>query len=339
MKNIYRLIWLNRFISSYRIKFAGVLLLDLLGLRHLFLRFDPVNACNLQCSMCYYSDKSYKKKIRGYFTEDDIERIAELFFQKTLQLVIGCASEPTLYKNYPDIVRLAKMYKIPYVGLTTNAQLIQKDHIESLVKNQLDEITISMHGVSRESYEKFMVSAEYGKLKEVLMTLDQIKKSSASEKPHLRINYTVNTENLEELLLFFDEFGEYGIDTLQIRPMADVGKTSYQYQKMTQSQLDRYREVTASVRDKCRFYGITCLVTGIDPNFQVNEKGVTYPLAGVLRTIHPNKVWQVGFKWREQSYRNYCQEIGWRKMMLGTIFGKKEYFKQSKYYLKYDVDL
>ena len=92
MQQIYQLIRLNRYIRSYRIKFLGVLLADIFGLRHLFLRLDPVNACNLKCSMCYFSDRDYAKKIRGRLSSDELDRIAKLFFPRTLQLVVGCAA-------------------------------------------------------------------------------------------------------------------------------------------------------------------------------------------------------------------------------------------------------
>ena len=41
MDSLYRLIRLNRRLKSPRLKYAFVLLADLLGIRHLFVRFDP----------------------------------------------------------------------------------------------------------------------------------------------------------------------------------------------------------------------------------------------------------------------------------------------------------
>ena len=131
MDIVYRLMRLNRLIKSYRLKFFAVYICDLLNIRHLFIRLDPVNACNLKCSMCYWSEESYGKKVRGRFNKDEIKRISEQFFPRCLQLVIGCASEPTLYKNYIELVESAKeTYKIPFVGFTTNGQLLSAEAIE-----------------------------------------------------------------------------------------------------------------------------------------------------------------------------------------------------------------
>jgi MoaA/NifB/PqqE/SkfB family radical SAM enzyme len=114
MKVVYKLIQLNRTIQNHRIKFGAVALANLFSFRHLFLRFDPVMACNLSCTMCYFSNDDYRKNTKGIFKEEEIERIAGMLFPLSVQVVFGCGTEPTLYKNFPDLVRLAKRYKVPF---------------------------------------------------------------------------------------------------------------------------------------------------------------------------------------------------------------------------------
>ena len=338
MKSIYKLIKLNRIIRSHRLKYLGVLVADILGMRHLFIRLDPVNACNLKCSMCYFSDREYAKKIRGRFSSEDLNRIAGLLFPNTLQLVIGCAAEPTLYKNYIDLVLLAKKYHVPFVGLTTNGQLIDEDQVRALVSSGLDEITLSLHGVVRDSYEDFMVNADYSKFHELLSHLTTWKSRSGHHRPDVRINYTVNANNLPELKDFFKHFGEYSINTLQIRPMVDVGHTSFPHQPMSTSTRDQYNDIIRSLQAECKDRGIVLLATKDDPNFTSYDKGTSYILPAVLRTVHPNKVWMPDFDWREESYREFCKRIGWRTILLGTIIGRKDHFKKVNHYLTYDVE-
>ena len=340
MRFVYRLIALNRYFHNYRIKYAGVLIFGILGLRHLFIRLDPVNACNLKCGMCYYSDDSYRKKIRGRFTDDNIERLAKMFFPKALQLVIGCASEPTVYKNYLSIIRIAKnKYRVPFVGITTNGQLISKDDVVSLVRSRLDEITISVHGTNAETYEEFMVNASFNKLIGLLSNLELEKKRVDSSLPRLRINYTVNRRNQEELNNFFDVFGDYTIDTLQVRPMVDVGHTAYPYRPMTEIELNQYQSVISKLKLQCKERGITSLLTLKDPNLVQFDKDSSYILHAVLRTIHPNKVWHKDFDWLNETYDEYTKRIRWRLLMLRTIFGKETIFQKSNHYLRYDVEL
>jgi MoaA/NifB/PqqE/SkfB family radical SAM enzyme len=339
MKLVYKLIRLNRLIRSYRLKFLSVLIADLIGMRHLFLRLDPVNACNLRCQMCYYSDREYAKKIRGRFSAEELDRIQNLFFDKAVQLVVGCGSEPTLHKDYVNIIRQGRESGIPFVGLTTNGQLITKHDLEQLVSVGLNEITISTHGVHRHTYEKFMAGASYQKLLTLLEMLDEIKSHYNTPYPTLRLNYTTNPENLDELEDFFSVYGQFNIDTIQLRPMVDVGNTSYAYESMGKEILTNYYFRIQQIREECKKRHITCLSTSADPNFKNFDKGTSYILPAVLRTIHPNKVWMIDFDWRNENYRNYCRRTKWRRVLLGTVIGDREYFKKTNHFLTYDVDI
>ncbi len=339
MKVIYKLIRLNRLIRSYRLKLIAVLACDIVGLRHLFLRLDPVNACNLKCRMCYFSDKDYQERVRGRFSDDELERVAEIFFSKTLQLVVGCSGEPTVHKNYVRVIERAKEAGVPYVGLTTNAQLLNTVAIEKLVDVGLDEITVSVHGVKEASYKGLMAGANFGVLLDNLRTLKELKTQQGKSKPALRINYTVNKDNLEELSDFFEVFGDYDIDTLQIRPMANVGKTDFVYEKFAEPQIQRYDALLGQLTEECHHRGITLLATKNNINFERNEKGISYALPAVLRTIHPNKVWNIDFDWKNESYREYCRRIQWRKVLMKSIFTRRELFKRSQLYLTYDIEI
>ena len=338
MRFIYKLIRLNRLIPSYRLKLIAVLICDIIGVRHLFLRLDPVNACNLKCRMCYFSDKDYQQRVRGRFSDDDLDRVSDIFFSKALQLVVGCSGEPTVHKNYLRVIERAKKSGVPFVGLTTNAQLLNSESIEELVDLELDEITVSVHGVHESSYNRFMEGAKFDVLLTNLKKLKDVKVARGNKKPALRINYTVNEENLDELRGFFDVFGDFDIDTLQIRPMADVGKTDFAYRKFGSGEIHRYDVLLNDLSKECQKRRITLLATKKNINFEKNEKGVSYALPAVLRTIHPNKVWKVDFDWRNETYREYCRRTKWRKILMSSIFTRREFFKQSQLYLTYDID-
>ncbi len=337
MNSAYSLIRLNRLISSHRVKFFSVWCAHTAGLRHLFLRFDPVIACNLRCTMCYFSDDEYRKKNKGTFTAEEIRRLGELFFPRTLQLIIGCGTEPTLYRDFPDIVALAKRYRVPFVGLTTNGQLLTESHLRSLIANGLDEITLSVHGVRKETYERFMVNASFERFHETLRTLDALKKEAGSARPRLRMNYTVNAENLEELSGFFDEFGRYAIATLQVRPIMDIGGA---YRTALGSDLHgRYTEIVGTLAGECRVRNVTFLANRESPDYG-GENYYSVIVPAVRRYISPQLVWQSDFRWREESYRQYCRRIGWGKELLRDALSSRERVMSNnarKYPVRYEI--
>ena len=128
--NIYKLLQLNRRIKSHRIKFLGLYLLHKFNRRYLAVNLDPVMACNLRCKMCYFTDKDYVKTLKGQFKEEELSQVAKAVFSRALKLQIGCGTEPTLYKNLVRIVELGKQYNVPYISLTTNANLLNEEKIE-----------------------------------------------------------------------------------------------------------------------------------------------------------------------------------------------------------------
>ncbi len=340
MNSIYKLIKLNRLVTSHRVKFASVLLAHHLKLRHLFVRFDPLMACNLRCTMCYFSNDDYRSQIKGVFTETEVERIAQLFFPKTVQLVIGCGTEPTLYKNFPELVRIGKQYRVPYVGFTTNAQLLTPEHCELFIKHRLDELTISVHGVRKETYEHFMHRSSFNTLHTVLQTLDEIKRVNKSALPYLRVNYTVNADNLVELTDFFKIFGLYNIKTLQIRPIIDFGGT---YNTLLQPEhVEPYNSIIRTLGEECKRRNITYLANIVDPlNKQINYSSVI--LQAVRRHITPQVVWQPDFDWRNESYDDYCKRIGLNKHLLHLITSNIDEVRKynaghwGNHSVKYDV--
>ena len=49
MQMVYQLMRLNRALGGWRLKAAGVVAADLLRMRHLSVRIDPILACNVRC--------------------------------------------------------------------------------------------------------------------------------------------------------------------------------------------------------------------------------------------------------------------------------------------------
>jgi hypothetical protein len=55
------------------------------------------------------------------------------------------------------------------------------------------------NGITKESYEKLMQGAWFETFHRALRTIVELKRKFETTKPAIRINYTVNPENLSEL--------------------------------------------------------------------------------------------------------------------------------------------
>lgn len=215
----YRLLRLNSMVRNHRIKLAGIALLNSLGMRHLCIRFDPTMRCNLHCLMCGSSIEDNDPKYKMQFTMEETSRIMEVFLPYALQFYIGCQREPTMYKQFIEIVRIAKrQHGVPMVGMVSNGQLLTHDHLLELADHRLDELTLSVHGIHKETFERFMPPAKFEKhihLMEDIRTL----RESREKAFRLRVNYVVNQDTLDELPHVLDVYSKYKIDVMQVRPM------------------------------------------------------------------------------------------------------------------------
>lgn len=324
------LLTLNRVVRSNRLKFLGALAADMLGLRYTIIRFDPVIACNLRCGMCYFSDQDwYRKNVGPRFTPEQVGRIADSLFPEALQLFIGCGSEPTMWKGYPDIVRLAKERGVPFVSLVTNAQLLTADTVRALADNGLDEVIVSVHGTREDTYESLMKGARWARLHDNLALLRDARDRSGRGRPAIRLNYTVNNDNVAQLAELFPVFGRYGISTLQVRPIADLGATTYTDKDLSPS-LDTYRAVLERLRVDAASAGTTLLVNLEDPLYRgANKRAVVYENA-VLRYVSPQRVWVEGYDPETEAYPALKRRIGFRRSMLRwALLGSAELERSS----------
>jgi len=316
--NIYKLIKLNRFIKNFRLKFLGIYLLHISKRRYLAIHFDPVNACNLRCKMCYFTDKDYVKKLKGIFPQEEIEYLGKAFFKHALKLQIGCGTEPTLYKNISKIVETASKYKVPNISLTTNANLLENEKLEDWASKGLSEIIISLHGVQKDTYETMMAKADYERFMNSLEIISSIKKKYPLS---LRINYTFNEDNFSELGGFFKTFGKYDIDVLQIRPIIKLGNTAYNNFSLKKI-VPMYDDVLQNLTKDAKKHNVMLLAHNIKQiKKRVSMESVINKY--VYCYISPSDLFNENFKWKEDTYETYAKRVSIGKQILNDAFASR----------------
>lgn len=332
---VYTLLRLNNLIKSHRIKFFGLYLLHKLNRRYLAVNFDPVNACNLRCQMCYFTDKDYVKKLKGIFNPEELPQLGEAILKRALKFQIGCGTEPTLYKNLDDVFRLAKEYDVPHVSLTTNGNLITKEKLKLWVDCGLNEVILSLHGVHRDTYED-MMKGDYDKFKNALLAITELKKSNPSLS--LRINYTFNEDNFEELVDFFKAYGDFDIDVIQLRPIKSMGNTEYQNFSM-EKVIPVYEKVLGIFKEESAKRGVTLLAT--PPNKLSQPKSENSVVTNYTYCyISPTHFWRKDFDWKNESFNAYSKRTGWAKELFGKALNPKEKLEHLKTEtLNYAVDI
>lgn len=340
--DIYKILKFNNYIKNHRIKFFGLWLLSVLNKRYLAIQFDPVLACNLRCKMCYFTDNDYvKKTMKGIFSQQDLDLFAKKIFKNALKLQIGCGAEPTLFKHNLQLIEIAKKHNVPYISMVTNGNLLTTIDISNFANAGLNEFILSVHGVKKESYENFMDKGNFEKFHEVLQYISDEK--TRNPKLKLRMNYTFNEDNFDELNHFFDVFGNYKIDIIQLRPIDKIGETTYNNFSLSKIE-EQYFSVSENLKKECQKRKITLLYPqSITRNETVSLKVKTandssYLIPYTYCYVSPNYFWKDDFDWKNETFSNWKSRNNWNKLLFKNIFKpKNSLYETNRNMLNYSV--
>lgn len=325
MNKFYALLKAFNRINIPWLKYVGVLAFYKLNKRYLGLFLDPTQVCNLKCRMCYFSGESHSIPNREQLSAEDYRHMADAIFHRVLRLQIGCGAEPTLYKHLPELIRIGKERGIPNLSLTTNGNLLNYEKLETLVNAGLNELILSAHGLTRQTYEYFM---EHARFDAFLRLLDALKKVKATHPDFtLRINYTVNNDNLEDLTLFPQVFDGLKVDVLQIRPIQNIGDSDYQNFNLDKVK-SHYDEVFGPLKEYARQHGTMLIIpskaqlnmlaaTEQEPEKSVRSNDHIQDLTYVY--AYPGYLWRPDFDFRHDTFEKYSKRTGYARAIWAGI--------------------
>lgn len=323
--NIYSLIRLYRRINSPRLKLLGILTLHLLRRRYLNMVIDPVLGCNLRCRMCYFSDPEARKNLHGTFTGDDINAIAKSLFHRVLRLQIGCGAEPTIYKRLDELVRTAADSGIKNISLTTNGQLLTKELAERMAEYGLSEVTLSAHGMTEKVYETMMQNARFTQFLQTIANLGEVRKGHPGLK--IRVNYTINEDNIADLKLMPQVFADTKPDIIQLRPIQRIGNSDYSNFSMEKI-AERYDECILPVIRFCEANGIVCIYperSNLDTIQSEDTEGDSHTNSAVEMLpyfqLGPHEGWKEKIDPYKETFEDYCRRTHRVRQMFRLLFG------------------
>lgn len=342
--DIYKILKFNNAIKSHRLKFFGLWLLSIFNKRYLSIQFDPVLACNLKCKMCYFTDSEYvKANMKGIFKHEDLEPLAKVNFKNALKLQIGCSAEPTLFKHNVELIKMAKKYKIPYISMVTNGNLLTQDEIHNLSQAGLNEFILSMHGVYQDSYENFMDKGNYETFRNILHYISEEKKQNPNLK--LRINYTFNQDNFKELKDFFKLFGQFSIDIIQFRPIDKIGETAYSNFSLKEIE-NEYATMLSLLKKETVARNITLLApktiirNETESLVVKTENNSSYLIPYTYCYVSPRFYWKDDFDWKTETFDDWKKRNNWDQKIFKNIFSSRKKLEQpNRNMLNYSIEI
>jgi hypothetical protein len=274
--------------------------------------------------MCFFSDAEKRAPMRGQkMTAEQINGMADTLLKRCLKMQIGCSAEPTLYAEIPALVKKAKEYGVPYVSMTSNGQLLDEDSLTKAIEAGLDELTLSMHGMKKETYEYLMNGAKWERLKSLIGILKSIKINYPDFK--IRINYVVNDMNTLEIANFWHLLDGLKIDIIQFRPVQPLGDTDYSNFDLSKLKTE-YNRLIKPILARCKEEGVTCIAPTLSDLDKVNDtapwisqrvEDLTYYYISATGSNHPELEMKPG---NTTGFNRYHKQQHTIKKLLKDIF-------------------
>ena len=187
----------NKFLNEYEIASKKIVLES--KPRNLMVVLS--NKCNLNCIMCLTHREKWElpKKI--------LDEIIDLF--PFLERIYWQGGEVLSLPYFKSLLGKSLQYPNLRQCIITNFQLADDEFIDLVVKNNI-ELTISIDGVDKNTYEKIRVGGSFDRLTNNLKKLNNRIKETNNNKTILNLNVVVMRENYDKLADFVDFANEYG---------------------------------------------------------------------------------------------------------------------------------
>jgi len=174
---------------------------------HIFI--EPTNICNTDCQLCPVGRGVVSDFPKGKLTLENAKRIIDKSKGVVFSIGFWLWGEPLLNKDLFKMIGYAHESKIK-TGLSTNLHAFRNNMVESLFASGLDRISISCHGVTQETYEKYQPNKDFDVLRRKIDYITETKEKLGYRKPTIHLVFTITKKNqheVEQMRAFSEKYG------------------------------------------------------------------------------------------------------------------------------------
>lgn len=176
---------------------------------------EPTTACNLGCPHCPSGLKQFSRPI-GKVQVKDFEKYINQIYKTTAYLTLYFQGEPYLNPHFHQLVKIAKSKKM-FVATSTNAHFLDPKRAKQTIESGINQIIISIDGLSQDTYKKYRINGELKKVIEGTQNLMDAKRDCPKSKTHVIWQFIVFAHNEHEANLVKEEALKLGVDEVRIK--------------------------------------------------------------------------------------------------------------------------
>jgi radical SAM protein with 4Fe4S-binding SPASM domain len=154
-----------------------------------YIEIEPTKGCNLRCRMCHVS---FMKEPLEYL---DLDRVDFSFLEPGTLVTLGAVFEPCIHPQINKLIDILNRRGCRIV-LITNGHNLHKKEIPALFDANLEMVTFSFDGISKETYELIRVGGNYER---TLDNIENFRAAFSGSAATFAVNFTVLRCNLHEV--------------------------------------------------------------------------------------------------------------------------------------------
>jgi sulfatase maturation enzyme AslB (radical SAM superfamily) len=186
------------------IDFFNALLSKTLRKRYLTVRIDTVNSCNMKCQYCYTLGLPTSKM--ATMSVEQFKKIADELFPIARYAYLSCAWEPTMNKNFHEIIKISGHYNVPFLAFVTNGAILTDEIIDAAISTPIQEIQISIDAAEEIKFNDITQSNLFNRVIESMEKLNEKKNLANSIWPKVTINCVVFRGNADQPALLINKY-------------------------------------------------------------------------------------------------------------------------------------
>lgn len=185
-------------------------------------KLEATNICNGTCRLCPVGRKEPGHRPYGVMAWDLYTTLVDKLKDTVVTLDLTNWGESLLHPRVLDMVRYAHRRRM-YTYLSTNLHTVRPHHIDGLMTCGLDELALSLHGLSEETYQSYQPGFAFAEACDLIDRLtDARRRLSRDGKPKIKVNFVVTAVNEHEApdLPAFAE--RYGVEYVLSEPSLNL---------------------------------------------------------------------------------------------------------------------
>lgn len=211
---------LRKFVNFGRSELNRIRKKEVLNSYPYILKIESTNICNLHCAFCYDGRRmpTFGERTYGRMTFDNFKKLIDEVGPYLFKINLYGYGEPLLFPETLEMIQYASKNNVG-VGISSNLNFKDQYLPRHIVESGLEVLIFSCHGVTQESYGKFMVK---GNLELAMGNINKIineRRRLGVSTPFIDWQYCVTKFNEKEMDLAVAKAKELGIDQIRfIRP-------------------------------------------------------------------------------------------------------------------------